>query len=111
MPGLGDAEPGQQVMQSRPSAGSDPHAAVDFQDPAGEEIIADDELDGLGDFLHLAQSPERDILDELFEDIGPDLRDHLGVDVAGRDGADPDAELGELLGPSHGHRVNGGFRG
>ena len=55
------------------------HTAIDFNDPAGEEIILNNELDGARDFRQFPQSADRNVLDELVEHFLLDLRIHFGA--------------------------------
>src|ERR1700749_4465062 len=69
-------------------------AAVDMQLGTGNvaRLLRAQIIDRLGDFLGKAEAAERQAFDEL---VGPRRQDR-GVDLAGRDGVDANAERSEV---------------
>src|SRR6185369_670411 len=74
------------------------HAAVDAQDLPGDVAgqVAGEEQHGGGDLPGLAHPLERKAVDDPFDDLGVDLRRHIGVDEARRDRVDAHAAGAEL---------------
>src|SRR5205823_15133850 len=67
-------------------------AAIDREGRAGDEIglVRDQEQDGAGDVLGLAEAADRNPCDDLFENVLRHRAHHLGIDIAGRNGVDGD---------------------
>src|SRR3954470_21938660 len=88
-------------------------AAVDRQRRAGDEaaVLGAEEGDSAGDLVGAAQTADRDSRDDFLEHLGRDRRDHLGVDIAGRDRVDGDSGAGALLGERLGEAVDARFGG
>src|SRR5437773_1882073 len=82
--------------------------AVDRQRRTGDEarFLADEEGDSARDLMCLAEPPYRDLGDNLAEHVLRHRGDHIGVDIAGRDGIDRDAIARALLGQRLGEPVN-----
>src|SRR5262249_30743025 len=85
--------------------------AIDLEAAAGEELILENEPHRLGDFLRLAEAPERDRRSHLGQHLGTHALDHRGADEARRDRAHADAIAGQLLGPHHRHGGDPGLGG
>src|SRR5688500_8565 len=88
-------------------------AAVDRQSRAGDEaaVFRAEENDATGDLVGAAQTADGNPRDDLLEHVGRHRRDHLGVDVTGRDRVDGDAGPRAFLGQRLGEAVDAGFGG
>ncbi len=80
---------------------SPPHVmpAVDREVRAGDPrgLVVEEEGDGVGDLVGLAEAADGDLRDDLGAYVLGDRHHHVGADVAGRDGVDGDAQLGIFL--------------
>src|ERR1700682_2435057 len=86
-------------------------AAVDADIGAGDErrLVRAKIDDQPGDLVGLAQAPGRYLRQDLrIEDFLRDRRDHFRADVAGRDGVDRDALLGDFQRERLGEAVDAG---
>src|SRR3546814_7499595 len=88
-------------------------AAIDRQRAAGHEtaILAAEEGDAARDFIGMAQATDRNLGDDLFQHGGGNGGDHVGVDIARRDGVDGNAIFRAFLRQRLGETVNAGLGG
>src|SRR5205085_4040468 len=81
-------------LLAMPGCGASIHmlAAVDAQRAAGDEaaFLGAEKEDAPGDLAGLAEPADRDFGDDLLQHVGRHRRDHVGVDIAGRDRVDGD---------------------
>src|SRR5580698_1001510 len=70
-----------------------------------------EEGDAAGDLIGHAEPSDRDAGDDLLQDVLRHRRNHLGVDIAGRDGVDRDALLGVFLRQRLGEADHAGLGG
>src|SRR6185369_3153161 len=86
-------------------------AAVDRERRAGDEIgvVGDEEKNAARDVLGLAEAAHRNARHDLLEHVLRHRAHHVGVDVAGHDRVDRDAEARTLLRQRLGEAVDAGF--
>src|SRR5688572_25102995 len=82
-------------------------AAVDRQSRAGDEaaFFRAEEGDAAGNLVGPPEPADRNAGNDLLEHVGRHRRDHLGVDIAGRDRVDRDAGARAFLGQRLGETV------
>ena len=88
-------------------------AAIDAHRRSGDEfaVFGDEEAHAAGDFAGLAEAADGNLGDDLLQHRFGHGGDHVGVDIAGRDGVDGDAEARAFLGQCLGEAVDTAFGG